>query len=96
MRTRLNSLLLATLMILAFDNPTVATWTEAVPMVEINTEYHDKEPFLSFDGLTIYFVRMYGPGWYYARIYQATRSDSHGQFTSVEEISTLNYSSGHV
>lgn len=71
-------------------------WSEPVPLIEVNTNYHDKAPFLSFDGLTLYFSRQDGPGWYYTRIYQATRLEPRGPFTSIEEISNLNYSSGHV
>jgi hypothetical protein len=74
----------------------LAAWTEPVPLIEINTDYHDRAPFLSFDGLTLYFARQDGPGWHYARLYQATRTDNLAPFTSIKEISTLNYSSGHV
>ena len=77
-------------------SPTLATWTEPVPVVEINTDYHDRAPFLSFDGLTLYFSRQDGPGWHYTRLYQATRTDPLAPFTSVKQISTLNYSRGHV
>jgi len=76
--------------------PAPATWTDPVPVTEINTTYHDKAPFLSFDGRTLYFSRQDGPGWHYARIYQATRQDSSGPFTAVDELSTLVYSGGHV
>lgn len=66
-------------------------WTEPVPLTEINSEYHDKAPFLSFDGLTLYFARENG----YTTIYQAIRPEPSGLFTMVEQISTLNYP-GHV
>ncbi|MCK4785097.1 MAG: PD40 domain-containing protein, partial [Desulfobacteraceae bacterium] len=81
---------------LAINGATLAEWTEPVPIAEINTEYIDKSPFLSFDGLTLYFCRMDTNTFYFARIYQATRPEPYGPFTSVEEISTLNYSGGHV
>ena len=71
-------------------------WTEPQPLVEINTNYVDKSPFLSFDGQTLYFCRQAGPGWYYTRMYQATRIDPNGPFTSVAELSALNYFGGHV
>ena len=38
-------------------------WTEPVPMTEVNSKYDDKSPFLSFDGLTLYFS--VEPGWGY-------------------------------
>jgi hypothetical protein len=96
MKARTNLLLLAVLGALALYGQAFAQWAEPVPLTEINTDYHDKASFLSFDGLTLYFVRMDGPGWHYARIYQATRPEPFGPFTSIEEISTLNYSGGHV
>jgi hypothetical protein len=65
-----------------------------MPLSEVNTAYRDSAPFLSFDGLTLYFVRANTDTFSYARIFQATRSVPSGPFTSVEEISTLNYSGG--
>lgn len=82
--------------LLGFCGLTLADWTEPVPMVALNTDYHDKAPFLSFDGLTLYFSRQDGPGWHYTRLYQATRTDPLAPFTSVKEISTLNYPGMHV
>ncbi|HUS71936.1 MAG TPA: LamG-like jellyroll fold domain-containing protein, partial [Sedimentisphaerales bacterium] len=76
--------------------PVLAEWTEPVPVSEINTAYNDKPSFLSFDGLTLYFSRSETDTFNYSRIYQATRPEPYGSFTSVEEISTLNYSEGHV
>ncbi|MHC4425356.1 MAG: TolB family protein [Planctomycetota bacterium] len=96
MRTRVNSLLPAALMLLAFGNPTAATWTEPVPVPQVNAEYGDRTPFLSYDGLTLYFSRVDTPQFYYHRIYQATREDASAPFTEVTEISSLNYSGGHV
>jgi Tol biopolymer transport system component len=66
-------------------------WTEPVPISEINSSYHDEAPFLSFDGLTLYFARENG----YTTIYKAIRPQPSEAFTMVEQISTLNYS-GHV
>ncbi len=96
MKARMNSLFFTGLALLHFCSSTFATWTEPVPIVEINTDYHDKAPFLSYDGLTLYFSRQDGPGWHYTRIYEATRPEPVGPFTSVEEISTLNYPGVHV
>lgn len=96
MRTRINLLLASAFMLLAFCSSTLATWADPVPMVALNTDYHNKAPFLSFDGRTLYFSRQDGPGWHYTRIYQATRPEPFGSFTSAEEITALNYSGGHV
>jgi hypothetical protein len=73
-----------------------AQWTEPEPVTEINTEYRDKAPFLSFDGLTLYFDRASTNTFHYTRIYKATRSEPYGPFTAVEEISTLNQAGVHV
>lgn len=96
MISRRNLLFAVGITLLGLVDSASAAWTEPVPLVEINTDYHDRAPFLSFDGLTLYFARQDGPGWHYARLYQATRSDTLAPFTSIKEISTLNYSSGHV
>lgn len=69
-------------------------WTEPVPLVEVNSESHDKSPFLSFDGLTLYFS--VEPGWGFTHIYQAERLSPTAPFDMIREISTLNYASGHV
>jgi len=82
--------------ILALCGTGLAEWTEPVPVSEINTAYNDKPSFLSFDGLTLYFIRSETDTFNYSRIYQATRPEPYGSFTLVEEISTLNYSAGHV
>ena len=84
------------LTILILWEPVFATWTIPVPVTEVNTYYHDKAPFLSFDGLTLYFCRQDGPVGWATRIYQATRNQPYGPFSSVKEISTMNYPYGHV
>ena len=96
MRMRTNLLLAAALMLLAFCSSTLATWADPVSVAEINSDCHDKSPFLSYDGLTLYFSRQDGPGWHYTRIYQATRPEPFGSFSLAEEITALNYSGGHV
>ena len=73
-----------------------AGWSEPLPVLEVNTEFNDKLPFLSFDGLSLYFVRANTNSFYFARIYEAKREEAFGPFTSVNEISELNYSDGHV
>jgi Tol biopolymer transport system component len=73
-----------------------SAWTTPVPLTELNTSYQDASPFLSSDGKTIYFNRQDADTFYYHRIYQATRSNASDSFTNVSEISSLNYSGGHV
>jgi Tol biopolymer transport system component len=77
--------------------PAAATWTDPVPVAEINIDPgEDWAPFLSFDGLSLYFSRVLTPDSYYGRIYQATRDVPSGPFTSVREISELNRPANHV
>ena len=93
MKKRMHLLLAA---VLSLSAPALATWMTPGPVSEINTAYHDKAPFLSFDGLTLYFSRQGGPGLNHTRIYQAMWSEPLAQFINVEEISDLNYSGGNV
>jgi len=79
---------------LALCRPTLAEWTEPIPVTEVNTEYADWTPFLSFDGLTLYFARVRTDTFYYGRIFEATRQQPFGPFTSVNEV--LKSSSQHV
>ena len=73
-------------------------WREPVPVTEVNTYFAEElTPFLSFDGLTLYFAIVRSGTFYYGRIFEATRQEPFGPFTSVSEVSgTLNSSSGHV
>ncbi|NIP25719.1 MAG: hypothetical protein GWN67_15480 [Phycisphaerae bacterium] len=73
-------------------------WTEPVPLMEVNSELATEwTPFLSFDGLTLYFTRVRSETFYYGRIFEAIREQPYGPFTPVKEIDgTLNSSPGHV
>lgn len=93
-RTRLFSVVC--LLVLMSFGTALGQWSDAEALTEVNSSHIDKSPFLSFDGLTMYFSRQSGPGWYYTRIYQATRSVAGTPFQSVTEISSLNYNGGHV
>ncbi len=67
--------------VLALCGLASAEWTPPQPAVDgINTPAHEFYPFLSFDGKTLYFSR--GDGSHYD-IWQATREDTSGPFTSV-------------
>ena len=72
-------------------------WSAPVPVTELNTQYAEFGPFLSYDGLSLYFSRANIPGSStFIRIYQATRSTASGPFTQVSEVSTLTSSDGHI
>jgi hypothetical protein len=68
-----------------------ADWTTPVPVQSgINTQYSEVTPYLSYDGLSLYFARTVGT----ARIFEAKRSQPSGNFTSVSQV--LSSPSGHV
>ena len=94
------SLLSACLLLLTFlavvGGQELPQWTAPVPLTTINTQYHDKSAFLSFDGLTLYWAQEDGPGWHYSRLYRAMRPSLDDPFGAPEEISTLNHVAGHV
>jgi hypothetical protein len=94
MNARTILFLMWSLGLFALCEPVLATWTEPVPLTEVNTQYQEWAPFLSFDGLSLYFSRVTNVP-YDGRIYQATREEPSGPFTSVREISELNQSNTH-
>jgi len=73
-----------------------AQWTAPVPLTEINTQYSDSSPFLSYDGLSLYFTRRETNTYYHNRIYEATREQPFGPFTSIRELNELNASGANV
>ena len=80
------TILLAILTVSALSSLTLAEWTEPVPVTEINTEFADWTPFLSFDGLSLYFARGRTSSYYHFRIFEATREVPYGPFTSVNQV----------
>jgi hypothetical protein len=80
------TILLAILIVSVLYVPASAEWTEPVPIMEINTEFADWAPFLSFDGLSLYFARGRTSGYYHFRIFEATREEPYGPFTSINEV----------
>ena len=84
----------AILIFLVLCSLAMAEWTEPVPVTEVNTEYQEWTPFLSFDGLSLYFARVRTDISFYGRIYEATREVPYGPFTSVSEV--LSSSNQHV
>ena len=89
-------IILLSLFFAFFPAFTFSDGSEPELLVELNTNYTDKAPFLSSDGLTLYFARASGPGWSYARLYQATRLKAHDSFNSIEEITALNSSTDQI
>ena len=71
-------------------------WTVGVPVMAVNTEYAEWDPFLSADGLSLYYSKGKTNTFYFHRLYQAMRQEPFGPFTSIKEISELNYSGGHI
>ncbi|MBN1360264.1 MAG: PD40 domain-containing protein [Sedimentisphaerales bacterium] len=71
-------------------------WTSPVTVPGIDTERWNTAAFLSFDGMTLYFVRQEGSTGPYTRIFQAVRQEPDGPFAPAEEIVALSYVGGHV
>jgi len=76
-------------LVVASLSPAIAAeWTTPVPVTEINTDYYEEwSPFLSNDGLSLYFSRLRNlspPS--YGRIFEATRSTPSGPFTQITEV----------
>jgi hypothetical protein len=71
-------------------------WSEPMPLTELNTPFEEWTPFLSFDGLSLYFSRVHTDISSYGRIYQAIRDKRVGPFTSVRELSELNEAGSHI
>jgi hypothetical protein len=67
-------------------------WTTPVPVSEINTQYDEGAPFLTYDGSTLYFSRMGVPGPYPGRLYSATRISADTPFSTAQELTGLNVS----
>jgi hypothetical protein len=88
MRIGTDSVVMVLSVFVALGNPVWAAWTEPLPVTEIHSTYHDKAPFLSYDGRTLYFSRNKGLGRDFTRLYQATRDAFSGSLV-VSEISTL-------
>jgi hypothetical protein len=62
-------------------------WTTPVPVTSgINSPYDEWTPYLSYDGKSLYFSRLYTDTYYEARIFEAKRSQPSGAFTSVQEV----------
>lgn len=68
-------------------------WTTPVPVAEINTEYSEGAPFLTYDGSTLYFSRQGPhPQW----LYSATRTSPDAPFGTPEALTAINGSGSSV
>ncbi|HUW20936.1 MAG TPA: LamG domain-containing protein [Sedimentisphaerales bacterium] len=83
---KVRQVVVTVLIALAIRGQALAAWTEPVPVDQVNTQYDEWAPFLSFDGLSLYFGRLYTDSYFYARIYEARRDEPTGPFTSVTEV----------
>ncbi len=64
-------------------------WTAPMPVAEINTQSDEGAPFLTYDGLTLYFSRdRPHPQW----LYSATRVSPEGPFGTVQALTGINSS----
>ncbi|MHC4083985.1 MAG: LamG-like jellyroll fold domain-containing protein, partial [Planctomycetota bacterium] len=77
---------LAVVVILGICGSVSYGWSTPVPVSEVNTQYQEYSPFLSSDGLSLYFARGMTSGYYYFRIFEATRQQPYGPFTSVNQV----------
>jgi len=77
-------------LLVAANSAVADLWTTPVPVGEVNTEYDEGAPFLTYDGRALYFSRQGVPGPYPGRLYSATRAAPVGPFTSESELTTLN------
>ncbi len=93
-----SKLLFFVLIVAFFSTSAFSGWTEPVPVIEVNTSFEEWSPFLSFDGLTLYFARVRTSDSYYGRIFEATRNEPTGPFTNVREVPGMINSllNGHV
>jgi hypothetical protein len=68
-------------------------WTTPVPVSEVNTQYNEGAPFLTYDGLTLYFSREGpNPQW----LYSATRASPSAPFGTAQPLTAINSSADHV
>lgn len=80
-----------------FSVTVFSAWPEPVTISEVNSQYEEWSPFLSSDGLTLYFARVRTSESYYGRIFEANRDEPVGPFTTVRQVpGELNSLNGHV
>ena len=68
-------------------SPAFSQWAEPVLLSNVNDpSTEDWSPFLTEDGLTLYFVRVRTSDSYYGRLYEAIRDEPVGPFTIVRKV----------
>ncbi len=78
--------LLFTILFMTISSVSVfSAWTEPEPVFEVNSDFEEWSPFLSFDGLTLYFAQLSADG-RNGRIFEATLDESVGFFTNAREV----------
>lgn len=95
MNARLQFVLVVLLACSSLCSPVIAKWTVPVPLDEVNTVYHDKSPFISYDGQTMYFSRQDGPDWHYTRVHQA-ECRAYDPIWEIEEVEKITLHHHHV
>ena len=66
--------------------PVFGQWSESYPLEEINVEsLREWTPCPSYDGLSLYFAQGRGASGRHLRLYEATRAEPFGPFTSITE-----------
>jgi hypothetical protein len=80
-------LLAVTSVLIAAQGAMADQWTTPTPVAEINTQYDEGAPFLTYDGLTLYFSRYRPhPQW----LYSATRTSLDAPFGAVQPLTGIN------
>jgi hypothetical protein len=84
-------------MFLVAQSGAADVWTTPIPLLEVNSSAEEWSPFLSHNGLTLYFARVRSCVCYYGRIWEAIRDTPSGPFNVVQEVpGELNAVNGHV
>ncbi|MGA2092711.1 MAG: PEP-CTERM sorting domain-containing protein [Sedimentisphaerales bacterium] len=71
--------------ILAGSSP-AAEWSAPVAVTSVNTQYDEWTPYLSYDGLSLYFAQGYSNDSWEFQIFEAKRNQPSGPFTSVNKV----------
>ncbi len=87
MKQKANVVWVALIGLLGICGGTFAQWTEPVPVEEINTEnLREWTPYLSFDGLSLYFAQGRGTSAHHLRLYEAKRATCFEPFGDAMEV----------
>ena len=82
------------LLVIAFSPASAfSKWSKPEPVVKIFSKSEEKSPFLSFDGLTLYFAAEISPSNSFSELYQASRTEPRGPFNNIEKLNGINFNS---